>query len=236
MDKASYLPNLCFSLKLKVLDADEVFASNDLGCANFEIRHFIDRNYLASIAGGQEYLDTIVNPTPPCGGLWGTKRRSGDETVVGMLSTRLKVSIYRGSKSGWVLAKLQNVLVIDELPVPIHISLKSLELYPDSDVQSGVRFTKSIFPPSFQRHPYWNEGRNVLYVGSYGHMNARENATLTRNIIEGRSGRADTIKTGRVCLTCGKGCTMTCSRCQDAPYCSKTCQKKDWPRHKMTCA
>jgi hypothetical protein len=42
------------------------------------------------------------------------------------------------------------------------------------------------------------------------------------------------------CLHCGKSPSMNqklsrCSKCQEAVYFSKECQRKDWPRHKSTC-
>ena len=43
-----------------------------------------------------------------------------------------------------------------------------------------------------------------------------------------------------VCFNCS--CTpersklLTCGRCGDANYCSRACQKADWPKHKESCA
>lgn len=42
------------------------------------------------------------------------------------------------------------------------------------------------------------------------------------------------------CSVCGKpkddsSTIFRCSRCREAPYCSKECQKADWPEHKKTC-
>jgi len=228
MDKASYYPNICFAVKVKVLDAEEVYASQDLGAANYEIRHFIDKKYLLSIPGGQEYLDTLVAPTPPCSELYGTKRETRNEIVVGMLSKRLKVAIYVGARNGWKLSKLSNVLVIEELPVPIHVSLKSLKVYPD---EQPFNFDKDVFPVSYHSHPYWTS--DLENLGSVFHMTGEENKRLKQNVIEGRTGRPDTNYTGRACSNCGKlNCTLQCSQCKSVSYCSKDCQRKDWPRHK----
>ena len=47
---------------------------------------------------------------------------------------------------------------------------------------------------------------------------------------------------GKMCSTCKKsesevGTTLlTCSRCKRVYYCSKTCQKNDWKRHRKECA
>ena len=41
------------------------------------------------------------------------------------------------------------------------------------------------------------------------------------------------------CKVCGKcaigGPLKRCSRCKQAFYCSKDCQKSDWPQHKRSC-
>eukprot|EP00897_Mesotaenium_endlicherianum_P008438 jgi/Mesen1/7622/ME000004S07898 len=41
----------------------------------------------------------------------------------------------------------------------------------------------------------------------------------------------------KVCATCGKtgGSVHRCSRCKGPAYCSKECQKLDWPQHKQHC-
>lgn len=121
-----------------------MYASQDLGCANYEIRHFVSGAYLASIPGGQAYLDNILDPTPPCISLWGTKS-DREEIVVGMLKKRLPVTVWVGPRGGWMSLKLQNVLVIDELPVPLHISLKALELYPEGEAQTRGTFRRDNF-------------------------------------------------------------------------------------------
>ena len=228
---ASFYPNLCAAIKVKVLDAEEVFASNDSGAANSEIRHFIDKAYLASIPGGVKYLDSIVEPTPPCKELWGTKHTTS-EVVVGMLSKRLPVSIYAGPTQGWLRAKLQNILVIDKLPVPIHVSSKALKLYPDSEVMYGslrVQLKKSTFPTSFHSHPYWIDDESMYTIGSI-------DDNRTESIKKGASGRPNIVEKGKACSNCGTtNCTLTCSRCKVIIYCGVDCQRSDWVRHKKEC-
>jgi len=38
------------------------------------------------------------------------------------------------------------------------------------------------------------------------------------------------------CSQCGTESKMRCSACLQVFYCSKDCQKKDWPVHKQLCA
>ncbi|KAK6520767.1 hypothetical protein TWF506_001013 [Arthrobotrys conoides] len=37
------------------------------------------------------------------------------------------------------------------------------------------------------------------------------------------------------CVICNKHPANTCKQCQSIWYCSKTCQKSDWPSHKLLC-
>ncbi|CCM05818.1 uncharacterized protein FIBRA_08052 [Fibroporia radiculosa] len=52
-----------------------------------------------------------------------------------------------------------------------------------------------------------------------------------------RSGEEMPMAEGKVCHNCGKieGKLNICSRCHTAWYCSKDCQRVDWPNHKRTC-
>ncbi|KAK8074567.1 hypothetical protein PG997_009230 [Apiospora hydei] len=38
------------------------------------------------------------------------------------------------------------------------------------------------------------------------------------------------------CITCEKADSQRCGRCKSAFYCSKACQVRDWPFHKLLCA
>lgn len=38
-----------------------------------------------------------------------------------------------------------------------------------------------------------------------------------------------------LCVMYTNAGTLTCSGCHDIQYCSKDCQKTDWPLHKLVC-
>ena len=42
----------------------------------------------------------------------------------------------------------------------------------------------------------------------------------------------------KVCATCGSNNPelFKCTRCKQSYYCNVDCQKKDWPKHKLTCS
>lgn len=39
----------------------------------------------------------------------------------------------------------------------------------------------------------------------------------------------------KTCAKCGKHADLRCTRCKTTYYCSKECQKADWPTHKRSC-
>jgi len=71
--KAVFYPNLMGTVPMRVLGV-EVEATHDFMTASDELRHFVDRGWLASRPGGAALVGSIVPPTPPCTELWGTKR------------------------------------------------------------------------------------------------------------------------------------------------------------------
>lgn len=97
---ASFYPNLCQMVKARILESDEeVYATNDFNAFNFQVRHFIHREYLTS---GSRWIHIsleshLVEAAPPCTILTGTKKEGGDR-VLGMLSKRLPIKCL-GSKT-----------------------------------------------------------------------------------------------------------------------------------------
>ena len=48
-------------------------------------------------------------------------------------------------------------------------------------------------------------------------------------------GDVNAILGGNTCASCSKPASLRCTRCKKAHYCSKECQKADWPSHKRVC-
>ena len=52
---------------------------------------------------------------------------------------------------------------------------------------------------------------------------------------EARSKAAREAVTNPPCAACGKASLETCTDCMATHYCSKACQVKHWPVHKLPC-
>jgi hypothetical protein len=159
---AFYYPSLTSSIKVQVLGADTVNASQDLGAACSEDRHFVDYEYLKSIMGEYDLKKSLV--ATPCTLLTGTRKEPG-ERVLGMVPwLKVYIHIGEGTDNNWAVHTLSNVLVVDALPVPLHVSLKTIEVYPKNQ---RLAMKATSFPPQYRSHPYWDEElrKRIIYVG-----------------------------------------------------------------------
>eukprot|EP00282_Hemiselmis_andersenii_P003640 CAMPEP_0114155872 /NCGR_PEP_ID=MMETSP0043_2-20121206/25721_1 /TAXON_ID=464988 /ORGANISM="Hemiselmis andersenii, Strain CCMP644" /LENGTH=271 /DNA_ID=CAMNT_0001251205 /DNA_START=80 /DNA_END=895 /DNA_ORIENTATION=- len=218
---ASFYPSLMGTLTFNVhtgVSSTEAVATQDLGTANVEFRHYIDHAFLAGLEGGQEMLASLTTPRPPCTELWGTKRMSGNERVVGMLSQPLHVS-FKATRADRMIRKsdmyLADVLVIDSLPVPLHVSVQGLEatgaftseqereeLYRAASDFSR-KPTKELFPEQFHDHPYWGGpggyGPNTSVLGNIATVGMGGVENLRQELL---SARSPDVSTPRVCAAC----------------------------------
>lgn len=239
---ASFYPSLMQTLKVKVLGKKSgmVQATHDHGTANHEIRHMIDAAFLQVLEGAD--LE-ITSPQPPCTKVELTKTPGGDH-VQGMLKEALPVYFKCGPTDDAyrVVMYLDHVLVVDSLPVPIHISLKALEnkegdsiyewLGPALHADRYSSLNKSMFPPSYHSHAYWKDD-GTHCCGSCVWAGDTEFSRLASDL-ERHQGVDMVMR--RVCAMCKSFTTLSvCKACKKEWYCSKECQVADWPRHKPLC-
>ncbi|PPJ53063.1 hypothetical protein CBER1_11626 [Cercospora berteroae] len=106
----------------------------------------------------------------------------------------------------------------------------------DSKTRAGDRAKKmSAGLSKAQATPCWVELHGMVAAGE---RTERPGLDLPSAI--GPCGKADMgyTKDADCCGNegCGKASAkLTCSRCHDQLYCNKTCQSKDWGRHKVVC-
>eukprot|EP00392_Amoebophrya_sp_AT5.2_P011131 g11206.t1 len=188
---AFYYPNQCAAREVKVCTPlgpfPVIHVSNDAGTVCHENRHFIDyKFYLDTFGDGvaASHINPLVPPQPPCSELQGTKRRNGNaERVVGMLRDPVVVYAHGGSRGDQKFKykmTLKKVLVVDRLPVPLHISAKAVlsEIDSGKDENQGTnsemfncfanetkRFEAKWFSSEYKKHPYWG-GSGIIQIGS----------------------------------------------------------------------
>lgn len=228
-DYAFYYPNLSGLNEVKLLGT-KILCSDDLGAGSPELRHFIDYDTLMAL--DSSLLDNIVEPIPPCNRIIG--RGMKDQKLVGMLSSQIIIVQNQTSDSTGLTNKvyfiLDNVLVINKFPVPLHVSIKRLMIHSPSLYEFSMRRTRFVAPVSFQNHPYWSD--ETLWVGSSPDFNKRYNY-LREYALQSK----DTCYS-HSCNTCGvtNRQLQRCSRCKMAKYCSKEHQQQDWLiRHRNVC-
>ena len=236
-DRAIYYPNRLGIHEVKVL-GKRILATNDFGTACYEQRSFIDMDTLMSLEGGSELVVQCIDPHPPCTTITG----HGDwreQRIVGMLSESLRVKWVAPTSGATIILMLPHVLIIDKLPVPLHIGLKAFEgtsvsnndAYWDmvnSSMNRAIAMVMESFPPSFHSHPFWFVDLNVHFLGI---TQQRERTT------ELLSGQLPPPSLNvRQCVVCqSRARTFVCSRCRAVSYCGTEHQAVHWPTHRAQC-
>ena len=99
--------------------------------------------------------------------------------VIGMLSNPIKVALTEGTKDteGREITdgrgteiQLRNVLLVRNLPVPLHISAKADMSVANTGAfnsDQGTKFKKESFPERYWDHPYWTPN-GTYYLGLSG--------------------------------------------------------------------
>ena len=176
MKSAIFYPSLSVVLDSEIYGR-RTAATQDLGAACAEMRHFVDHDFLSSLPNGNYLVQSIVPSHPPCSEMMGTKNPLGPETVLGMLPEPLVVhckaldenGAFNSSSDYSVRLELTSALVVHKLPVPLHISVKALteDFMPQATRNAAwqlpccltSRDSKPMraeeFDVSYQQHPYW---------------------------------------------------------------------------------
>jgi len=260
-DLALFSPSLESLLAVKTLGC-RCIATHDFETDHHERRHFIDRSFVASLPEGGSLLSSLVPPVPRCVGLTIVSPDScvssadGDsarpENVVGMLRDPLRVCL-RVSDQGEADRKLNlnlcNTLVVDVLPVPLHISVKALfdaaRAAPTSALlEAACRnppphlrdCCASLFPEEYRQHSYWRQQQIQPTAGNF----RPEVTPKTWQAALERAGGNDSVEV-RACAACGEETgrrLKRCAGCGKVWYCSADCQRTHWSApggHRQVC-
>ena len=177
-----YYPSRMCLMKVLIL-GKQVLSSNDDGAACHEIRHFIDLSTLKSLQGGLQLAESIISAIPVCRGMTG--KGMNDQRVLGMLNISLSATV--SLPNGETLQiELDNVVVVDRLPVPLHISFKMLRRRVNTQANFG-KLSKAMFEglgnvngnvsdknksffkfdvsmvPDFKDHPFWADDKLISW-------------------------------------------------------------------------
>ena len=160
--KLFFYPNLMWHLRVVVDGHRMIAATCDEGAGPpYDRRHFVDAAFLASLPGGNTDMLTLHNsgfPAPIVGkGFEGVR-------AIGVLQRSFKVVI-GGSEESFEV-DLAGVLVVEGLPVPLHVSTVKLRCgLPRGTWHSMQPLTPTAFPQRYHGHPYWSTSSNFVMLG-----------------------------------------------------------------------
>lgn len=248
-ETALFYPNIVHLCEFRI-EGKDLVSTNDFMCASHEQRHFIDISLLRTLKDSESFLSTIVDPIPLCTQISG--RGMNNQRVLGMLSKPLKATYTyyvfesyvdeqanRGGQRKKTDLILDQVLVVDRLPVPFHLSIKRLQ-GGNKDIGMWMNYCNSRIrrdtmsvrpqnvPEQYRDHPYWIDD-GMLYCG----MSSRFDV-LQHELRHASEGSSDSALL-RSCAQCGinQGRLSKCGRCRRSYYCSIECQRLHWPVHRI---
>jgi hypothetical protein len=257
-DYAQFYPSLNGLTKGHIVCPDgeqvRVLFTNDIGTAGYDLRHLIDFKTMRDLPHGASLEASLTAPQPVCRRITG--KGMDQQSIVGMLGEPLEVKVKLHDKV--ILLRLEQVLVVDRLPVPLHISMQRLgegandldeltNAMQNRDHSIHVAFNRpsvggSVYEPmdltpppppqgleEFRDHPYWTG--SSMYLGHAGETHD----ALQQHIA------AEAVQTGPavqsfICPVCGVAEKLKrCGKCLSVWYCSKEHQKEHWKVHKHVC-
>jgi len=161
----AYYPNLCSTSTVKIA-GQTIYATNDIGTSVSQPYSMIDASFAATLTELQDKkrLTRLVDPSPlvvcTCGG--------GAMNVAGMLPPSKSIDIIMAPDSEKPNSKrveitLKHVLVVNNLPVPIHLGIRKSPDFVDAwknltfiMSSASISPAKNIFPVRFHNHKYWS--------------------------------------------------------------------------------
>ena len=178
---ATYYPSLmnCIPVGIYGVTAN---ASHDFMANCHENRHFLDVALWKELKEKNPHLGEAIAPHPPCKRLQGT-RVEGGNVVIGMLKNHVKVTLLKAKKDTegrkiqrgqGVEIMLKNVLLVHNLPVPLHISTKAdrsilntsaFDYNPKKHVPRAA-MNEDNFPERYRDHSYWvkRQGNPIVNI------------------------------------------------------------------------
>lgn len=168
-----YCPCRCGTLPIAA-GGIEVKATHDIGCAEGGSMHMIDASFLHFIESGahlnpskvDKVTGTLTQGQSVCGQLRELRVRAYQ--LEPDPNSRLEHSQLGMRRVAAVDVVLKDVLVVDSLPVPLHVSLSTLQK--GSTRGSRLRglgqpfdysFGATLFPMRYRTHPYWAKQDSV---------------------------------------------------------------------------
>lgn len=164
-DYALYYPDLMCCVIVDIYGV-RLNASHNAMAASYENRNFLDVALWKELKEGNPLLEKTVAPHPPCKRLYGT-RTDGGNVVIAMLKNQFKVTLVNAKvdidgskikKGTGVDILLKNVLLVQNLPVPLHISARGRVRNTGAfDTKQGPDMKKENFPERYRDHAYWDK-------------------------------------------------------------------------------
>ena len=155
---AFYYPNICMLWKVRLADGPKVLATTDAMAMTHDRRHLIDCRLVRSLSNGAELMDGLLPADPACARLITAK---SNDRVLGMLAQPLvftaKLPITTNGEKRLSRVVLDKVLVIEYLPVPLHVSFLCLQdsgLVCSMAMGKGMLRTQAQNCPSRPRRPH----------------------------------------------------------------------------------